>query len=85
MIAKLKINILYCLGLVLKTLILILIYHNSNMYNKKIPASTPFIYKGFDAGIYRIKKVFLSLIRFLKRGESPNQLQALQSRSGHRL
>ena len=33
--AKLKINILYCLGLVLKTLILALIYQKSNMYNKK--------------------------------------------------
>ena len=45
LIAKLKINILYCLGLVLKTLILALIYHNSNMYNKKIPASTPLYIK----------------------------------------
>lgn len=42
MIAKLKINILYYLGLVLKILILVLNYHNSNMYNKKIPASMPF-------------------------------------------
>ena len=35
MIAKLKINILYYLGLILKMLILILNYQKSNMYNKK--------------------------------------------------
>ena len=45
MIAKLKINILYCLGLLLKMLILVLNYQKNNMYNKKIPASIP-SYKG---------------------------------------
>lgn len=46
LIAKLKINILYYLCLILKMLILILNYQKNNIYNKKIPASTPFIYKG---------------------------------------
>ena len=51
LIAKLKIIILYCLGLVLKMLILVLIYQKSNVYNKKIPESTPFIYKGLMQGL----------------------------------
>lgn len=51
MIAKLKINILYCLGLILKMLILVLNYQKSNIYNKKIPASIPFIYKGLMQGL----------------------------------
>ena len=50
LIAKLKINILYCLGLILKMLILILNYQKNNIYNKKIPASIPFIYKGLMQG-----------------------------------
>ena len=58
MIAKLKINILYCLGLILKILILILNYQKSNMY-KKIPASIPFIYKVLMQGLVELESVFM--------------------------
>ena len=51
LIAKLKINILYCLGLILKMLILVLIYKKNNIYNKKNPCiHTFFIYKGLMQG-----------------------------------
>ena len=53
------------------------------MYNKK-PLHQHLIYIKVDAGIGVIK-VFLSLIQFLKRGASPNQLQVLQSRIFHKL
>ena len=51
LIAKLKTFILYCLCLVLKTLILVLIYYNSNMYNKKNLHQYLFIYKGLMQGL----------------------------------
>lgn len=60
-------------------LILILNYQNNNIYNKQIPASIPFIYKGLMHGF--VEKVFYSLIRFLMPGASPNRLLALESRS----
>ena len=51
-------------------LILVLNYQKNNIYNKKIPASTPFIYKGFDAGNCRVKSVFTAYTLFDARSES---------------